>query len=93
VNLLDASESRTGWASNIELAIRLGYQLTNGIEVHGGYQALFLAGLALAPEQLDPALHQDVRQSSITPGRTGQDMNLSGNLLYHGPSVGLTLRW
>jgi hypothetical protein len=65
-----------------ELGLRGVLQLTPCLAVTGGYRALWLDGLALAPEQV-PAT------SFYSPGSAV--LNTKGELLFHGASVGLQL--
>ena len=48
-----------------------------------GYQILYVAGLALAPEQM---------ATSNTKGADSQ-LDRSGSAFYHGPSVGAKVSW
>jgi hypothetical protein len=93
VSRLLTQQSHTRWATSLELGLRASYQINDHVVVYAGYEALLVSGLALAPEQLDAALHNDIARSSITPRRTGEKLNQSGRLLYHGPSVGVLVRW
>ena len=59
-------------------------QLTNALAVTGGYQLMWLDGLALAPEQIPIT-------SLVAPGSAG--VNTQGELLFHGATVGLMLTY
>ena len=63
-----------------ELGLRAVLNLTNSLAVTGGYQALWLDGLALAPEQVPVT-------SVIAPGTAG--LNTNGDLLFHGFTAGI----
>jgi hypothetical protein len=67
-----------------ELGLRGVLQLTNSLAVTGGYQVLWLDGLALAPEQLPVT-------SLLAPGSAA--VNTDGELLFHGAMVGLQLTY
>ncbi|MBC7855838.1 MAG: BBP7 family outer membrane beta-barrel protein [Pirellulaceae bacterium] len=58
------------------------YQLTDAIAIRGGYQLLWLDGVALASEQ--------VPTTNVTIG-TGADLH--GDVFFHGALVGVEARW
>jgi hypothetical protein len=58
------------------------YQLTDTIAIRGGYQLLWLDGVALASEQ--------VRTSNFFTG-TGTDVH--GDVFFHGALVGVEAQW
>ena len=58
------------------------YQLTDTIAIRGGYQLLWLDGVALASEQ--------VRTTNIITG-TGSDIH--GDVFFHGALVGVEAQW
>ncbi len=78
VDQISASGDETSFMA--ELGVRGVYQLTNGWSVVGGYQLLYLDGLALAPEQVPVT-------SVLAPGAAS--LNTDGDLLFHGGVVGL----
>jgi hypothetical protein len=59
------------------------FQLTDHLAMRCGYEVIWLDGAALAP-----------RQIPVTNLGTGvASVDTSGNLVYHGASAGLELRW
>ncbi len=74
------SENDLAWA--VSGGLRLALKLTDNLKATGGYEALFIDGLALGPDQL----------FSVTPGGT-YVVNTGGQLLVHGGSLGLELVW
>lgn len=68
-----------------ETSVRLIGQVTPKLTLHAGYQALWVDGLALASENLPT----DAEILRFGPGRLVHN----GNLVYHGPYVGLNLVW
>jgi hypothetical protein len=68
--------------ANVQATYRLNYQWT----LRGGYNLLFVDGVALAPENLNPVLpfFGDTRTPKI---------NDNGNVFYHGWNVGLEFMW
>jgi hypothetical protein len=74
---LFTEESGTAFVG--ELGVRAVYGLTSTLSVFGGYQALWLDGVALAPDQLDTT-------SLVTPIGASID---TGTVFFHGATVGL----
>lgn len=62
-----------------ELGLRAVVGLTSNLSVVGGYQALWLDGVALAPDQLSTT-------SLVTPIAAGID---TGTVFFHGATIGL----
>jgi hypothetical protein len=79
----DDSRTRTDFATAFEVAVRLEWQLGNNLVLSGGYQALYLTGLALGPNNL---------VFDATPGAQGL-LDNSGSMFVHGPTAGVELRW
>src|SRR3990170_4547352 len=77
------SKSRTNAAGVAEAGLFATWNFNPNIALTAGYQILYLAGLALAPEQL---------ASCNCQGAFSQ-LDTSGSAFYHGPSVGLKVSW
>ena len=79
--------SSTGHTSTfaLDLKLTITMQVTPQLAVRGGYQALWLDGLALAPENLshDPAILAHGPATLAT----------NGKVAYHGPHLGITWIW
>ncbi len=72
-----------------ELGITARYQLTDNLAVRGGYQMVWIEGIALADNQpLDNPLLVDYGDY----GAFG-DLDARGGLFYHGATVGGEFRW
>jgi hypothetical protein len=78
-----AQENHTAFAEDISLT--LVYHWSPHLTTRLGYQAVFMQGLALAPENLGTDL-------AILQQGPAQ-LNHSGNVIYQGPVAGLTLAW
>ena len=78
VDQVGASGDETSFMA--ELGVRGVFQLTDSWSVFGGYQALWLDGLALAPEQIPVT-------DLSAPGSAA--LNTDGELFFHGATVGL----
>ena len=81
--LLKTSKSRTTAAGVADAGLFATWNFNRNIALTAGYQILYVAGLALAPEQL---------ASSNARGAFSQ-LDTSGSAFYHGPSVGLKVSW
>ncbi len=68
-----------------ETSLNLVYQFSERVTTFAGYQAIWIDGLALASENLQT-------NPEILRYGPGQ-LNHSGNVVYHGPHVGLTIVW
>ena len=90
VNLTTGGDQTTTTAM-FELGLMGTLQVHRNLCFRGGYQLLYLSGLALAPEQL-ALLNNDIVNGTIS-GSTGQGLSDRGNVLYHGPSFGAELTW
>lgn len=79
------SHSAQKWRTGLyaDVLMQLGLELFKWLEVHGGYQALFFQGLALAPEQVS----HGVKPSS------GGKVNTRGKASIQGWVGGATLRF
>lgn len=75
------SEDGTDITFSTEIAAVMTVQVTNNLAIRGGYQLLYLSGLALGPEQLVPDFG------------AAQTLNDDSDLLFHGPFVGVILQW
>ena len=60
------------------------YRLTDIWSAKVGYNAIWVEGLALAPDQLD---------FNFAASPSGNELHSSGGLLLHGVNVGLEARW
>jgi hypothetical protein len=69
-----------------EIGLTAAYRLGDYLTARGGYQAMWIEGVALAPDQIP---FTDVLPFS--PGTA--TLNTSGSLFYHGCYVGLEARW
>jgi hypothetical protein len=78
-----AGADKTNTAFLGELGVNLVYQLTDRLGVRGGYQAMWLEGVALAPDQL--------RVTDVTVPVAFCDTD--GGLFFHGGFVGLEAVW
>lgn len=76
------SSSRGGVACLSELNLSALYRLTDIWNLKVGYNAMWIAGLALAPDQLDFSL-------AAAPG----GLTSSGGTFLHGVNAGLEARW
>ncbi len=76
-------EDITSWVLDLRLSAT--FLVTPCLAVTGGYQALWLDGLALASENMS----QDVDVLAFGPATLVHD----GKALYHGPHLGLTWLW
>jgi hypothetical protein len=105
---LAAGRGETDFASLYEGAITATARLTPRIALRGGYQALFVQGLTLAPTQLAATGNAIQNSSQLVPGSfmppgvpappgalpapgTGAGLKATGNVLLHGPFVGLEI--
>ncbi|MCS7166553.1 MAG: hypothetical protein RMI91_13370 [Gemmatales bacterium] len=71
-------------ASLVEVGAYVTYWITPNIAVRGGYDLIYVAGLALAPENLD---------NSPLPLNARSNLKDNGDIIYHGPSIGVEFRW
>jgi len=105
---LAAGHGSTDFASLYEGGITATLRVTSRIRVRGGYQVLFVQGLALAPTQLAATGTAIQKSSLLVPGSfmpfppppstlpppgTGSGLNTNGNLLLHGPFVGVDVAY
>jgi hypothetical protein len=63
-----------------------GYQITDWVKLHVGYQMLFFGGLALAPDQIDYTSNGLHVSATVSP----LSLNDNGYILIHGIYTGLT---
>ena len=78
-----AESNRTGFIGDI--ALTLMYAFTPNTVGRIGYQAMWVEGLALGSENFE----RDLQSLTLGPGALVHD----GNLVYHGPFVGLMTTW
>jgi hypothetical protein len=76
-SVISASDDHTAFVG--EIGLRGVYDLTPGLSVFGGYHAIWLDGIALAPDQIPVT---DLFAPSAT-------LDTGGTLLLHGASVGV----
>ena len=82
-SLTSRAEGRTTFIG--ETSVRVVYECSHWLMAYAGYQAIWVDGLALASENVS----NDLNILSAGPGQLDHD----GNLVYHGPHVGMTLIW
>ena len=86
---IDSSFDFSASASNAhlsfvgEIGLSVSYQFAKHFAVRAGYQALWLSGVALAPNQISA--------TDFMAGQAGVDT--SGSLFCHGANVGLEVAW
>jgi hypothetical protein len=71
-----------------EASLQLKYQVTGGLALKAGYEALLLDGIALAPGQIQ----ETFINNSTTPVHA-LDVNCGSNLLFHGFTAGLEYKF
>ncbi|MEO8497134.1 MAG: hypothetical protein ABI614_18840 [Planctomycetota bacterium] len=79
---LPASGVKSSVAFIGELGLSADYRLTDRLSVRGGYQLLWVAGVALATDQLE-----------VSDFISASGIEASGDTLYHGAFVGLEYGW
>ncbi|MCZ7645466.1 MAG: BBP7 family outer membrane beta-barrel protein [Planctomycetota bacterium] len=87
--IYDADDDEVGLALLAEAGVFGTFRPHKNFDIRIGYNMLVLTGLALGANNYGLAVDQvdgDVVQSKM-------NLNRNGNLLYHGPSLGFTLRW
>jgi hypothetical protein len=84
-NITKDGDSRVGLAGLVEAGVFTTFRPTKHIDVRLGYEALFVAGVAVAP-------NQNTAQGGLSDSPRAR-LNNSNSVLYHGPSLGLTFRW
>ncbi len=68
----------------LEFGVNANWRITDFIALRGGYNFFFINGVATAPDNL----------AAVPFGPGGLDaINTNGNVLFHGPSIGLEIRW
>jgi len=60
------------------------YSVTKALNLRAGYNAIWIEGLALAPDQLD---------FDLAAAQAGSRINNNGGMFLHGANVGLETRW
>jgi hypothetical protein len=75
----------------LETQITVAYVPQDNFAIHAGYQLFIVSGLALAPEQLD--LVGNAANFSVPVEDSSAGTDDSGTLVFHGPHVGLEIRW
>jgi hypothetical protein len=78
-------DGKVGLAGLVEAGAFATFRPHKHIDLRIGYEALFVAGVAVAPMQ------NTAQQGASAAPRAM--LNNSSSLLYHGPSLGLTFRW
>jgi hypothetical protein len=78
------SSSSSGVAFVGELNLSALYRLNDVWNLRGGYNVLWIEGLALAPDQLD---------FNFASATGGTQLNNGGGMLLHGVNLGLEARW
>ena len=81
VVLRDFDHRQYRWTYFGTAQLALAYQLWSHLNMHGGYEMLYLSGVALAPEQID----------KHTSPASGKRLDARGNALIHGLFAGITL--
>jgi hypothetical protein len=84
IQRLNESESDTDVALVAELGAIGLFRLTPRMTIRGGYQLLYLDGVALAAENFNVASPFSARQAFV-------DNN--GDVFYHGATLGCTFTW
>ena len=82
------SRRETGAAGVADGGLYVTWNVIQNLALTAGYQIFYVAGLALAPEQMIT--------SDSTSSNTKHDiskLNNSGSAFYHGPSVGARVSW
>lgn len=64
-----------------DVAASIEFRIPKSFSIHGGYQAIFMTGLSLAPEQVSHGTDSDA----------GKKDRVNGNAIIHGLFVGLSL--
>jgi len=84
--VFSADDDELGLSLVTEAGAYATFRPHKNFDIRIGYNALFLSGVALGSEQFGAALEQigDVNKMNL---------NRNGNLLFHGPSFGFTLRF
>jgi hypothetical protein len=70
----------------LEVGVMFIYKLNQNFTLRGGYQSLAIDGLALAPENFNPA-------PPFVGGTRAPVINDTGSALYHGFTVGMEWMW
>jgi hypothetical protein len=83
IGILSASATGSHTAFLGELGVMASYQFSRHIAVRGGYQVMWIEGLALAPRQ--------IAATDFGMGEAG--VNTTGGLFYHGATAGLEAIW
>ena len=78
------SSSGAGAAFVGEINLSALYRLTEVWNLRGGYNAMWIEGLALAPDQLD---------FDFAASPSGNQLHRGGGMFLHGVSLGLEARW
>lgn len=79
----DQSENIVGLSGMVQMGVTGKVDLARHVSLRGGYHAMYLSGMALAPDQAD---------FTTNPFNTATVEN-AGSVLYHGASGGVELRW
>jgi hypothetical protein len=79
VVLRDSERDKTELGIFTDVAAQVDFRFWEHFNIHGGYQALFFSGLALAPEQVSKRVGENAGKKDRT----------NGNAIIHGLFVGL----
>lgn len=83
-------------AANVSALVQLGltaeYMLFENVALRGGYDFIFITGLAFAPDQYASAFTQGVNGIAAN-GFRPVDIDQGSFAFYHGPSVTLVIFW
>ncbi|MBS0604017.1 MAG: hypothetical protein JSS60_03150 [Verrucomicrobia bacterium] len=79
VTLRDSERQKRALGVYTDVAAQIGFQCFEHVNLHGGYQAMFFSGLALAPEQISHRVKKDA----------GKKDHTNGNAIIHGLFIGL----
>jgi hypothetical protein len=90
---LDVDQRESVFAASVEAGLTLNIRIAECALLRGGYQVLYVGGLALAPEQLEAnrtLFDTTIRLNNVDvfPNRASQ-MDRQGATIYHGVSLGL----
>lgn len=88
---LNILETRAALASTIEWSIQGRWEVATNVVLRAGYQCLYVAGLALAPNQFNN-IGSDIANGVNKVGR-GKALHHDGDLFLHGPTAGVEIYW
>lgn len=79
---VETAEATVDFASLIELGYHVSFYVTPRIAVRAGYEAQWLYGLALAPDNLTNLFNL-----------SNKNVDANGDVVYHGASAGVEINW